>query len=99
MARFRRRGVRILGVSPDKPEKNARFREGQGFPYTLLSDTEHVLTKAYGAWKKKRNYGREYMGLERSTFLVDGRGVVRRAWRAVKVDGHVAAVLDAAKDL
>ena len=88
----------ILGVSPDKPAKQAKFREKYDFPYRLLSDPEHTLAEAYGVWVEKKLYGREYMGLERSTFLVDAGGVVREAWRTVKVKGHVGAVLAAAKE-
>jgi len=88
-----------VGVSPDKPAKNKKFQEKYEFPYTLLSDTENVLAKAYGAWVQKKLYGREYMGIDRSTFLVDAAGVVRQAWRSVKVAGHVDAVLLAAKEL
>ena len=89
----------ILGVSPDKPEKNAKFKAKHDFPYRLLSDPEHTLAKAYGAWVKKKNYGREYMGIDRSTFLINAQGVVQEAWRTVKVKGHVDAVLLAVKDL
>jgi len=88
-----------VGVSPDKPEKNARFKEKHDFPYRLLSDTDHVLAKAYGAWVKKTLYGRESMGLERTTVLVDAEGVVRELWRKVQVAGHVDAVLASAKTL
>jgi peroxiredoxin Q/BCP len=86
-------------VSPDKPAKNAKFKEKHDFPYRLLSDPDNVLAKAYGSWIKKKNYGREYMGIDRSTFLVGADGVVREAWRSVKVKDHVDAVLLAAKDL
>jgi thioredoxin-dependent peroxiredoxin len=96
---FRRIGVRVVGVSPDSTASHARFREKYSLPFTLLSDADKVLAKAYGAWVKKQNYGREYMGIQRSTFLVDARGVVRRAWRSVKVDGHVDQVLDAVREL
>ena len=89
----------MFGVSPDKPEKNKKFREKYDFPYPLLSDTEQTLAKAYGVWVKKKLYGRESMGLERSTFLVDAAGVVRASWRSVKVAGHVDAVLLATKEL
>ena len=88
-----------MGVSPDKPAKNLKFKDKYDFPYRLLSDEENVLAKAYGAWKKKKLYGKEYMGIDRSTFLVDAEGVVREAWRSVKVKGHVDAVLLAAKEL
>jgi peroxiredoxin Q/BCP len=91
--------VTILGVSPDSPEKQKRFRDKHGFPYRLLSDPDHVLAEAYGAWVKKIVYDRETYGIERTTILVDEKGVVREIWRKVKVDGHVDAVLLAAKGL
>jgi peroxiredoxin Q/BCP len=65
-------------------------------PFTLLADTDKTLAKAFGVWAKKQNYGREYMGIVRSTFLVDKAGVVKKVWRGVRVDGHVEAVLQAA---
>jgi thioredoxin-dependent peroxiredoxin len=94
-AKFGARGVRVVGVSPDSPESHARFRGKYGLPFTLLSDPDRTLARAYGVWVKKQNYGREYMGILRSTFLVDGTGVLRRAWRGVRVPGHVDAVLAA----
>jgi peroxiredoxin Q/BCP len=96
---FNRAGVRVIGVSPDSPASHRRFREKYGLTFTLLSDEERSLAKGYGSWVKKQNYGRQYMGIERSTFLVDAKGTVKKAWRSVKVDGHVGKVLDAAKDL
>ena len=86
-------------MSPDKPAKTKKFKEKYDFPYRLLSDPDHVLAKAYGSWIKKKNYGREYMGLDRSTFLVGADGVVKEAWRGLKAKGHVDAVLLAAKEL
>ena len=91
--RFSAKGVRVLGVSPDSPETHARFRKKYGLTFPLLSDPEKTLAKAYGVWVKKLNYGREYMGVERSTFFVDRAGVVRRAWRRVRVPGHVDEVV------
>ena len=88
-----------MGVSPDTPEKNARFKEKYEFPYRLLSDTEQVLAQAYGAWVEKKNDGRTYQGIDRTTVLVDAEGVVRELWRSVKVAGHVDAVLAASQAL
>ncbi len=95
-ARFAAKGVRILGVSPDSTKTHARFRSKYSLPFALLSDPEKTLSKAYGVWVKKQNYGREYMGILRSTFLVDRHGVVRKVWRGVRVPGHVDAVLHSA---
>jgi peroxiredoxin Q/BCP len=91
--------ARVLGVSPDSEASHARFAGKYGLPFTLLSDPDKTLANAYGVWVKKQNYGREYMGIARSTFLVDEKGVIQKAWRGVRVDGHVDAVLEAAKAL
>jgi|SoiMethySBSTD1v2_1073268.scaffolds.fasta_scaffold08900_4 thioredoxin-dependent peroxiredoxin len=96
---FSARGVRVIGISPDSVGSHARFRDKHGINFTLLSDPEKVLAKAFGVWVKKQNYGREYMGIERSTFVVDPDGVVYKAWKGVKVPGHVDKVLDAVKTL
>jgi len=93
---FGSKGVKIIGVSPDSEASHARFAGKYGLPFTLLADTDKALARAYGVWVKKQNYGREYMGILRSTFLVDKRGIVKKAWRGVRVDGHVDAVLAAA---
>jgi peroxiredoxin Q/BCP len=96
IGKFEGQGVRVFGVSPDKPESHARFRTKYGLPFTLLSDADKSAANAFGVWVKKQNYGREYMGIERSTFFVDADGKVKKIWRNVKVDGHSQAVLDAA---
>lgn len=96
---FEKLGVRVLGVSPDSPASHQRFRAKYELPFTLLSDAEKSLSSAYGAWALKKNYGREYMGVVRSTFLVDASGVIRNAWRGVKVNGHVEKVQAAAAAL
>ena len=90
-----RAGVRVLGVSPDSVASHDKFAKKYKIPFTLLSDSSRDLAKAYGSWIKKRLYGREYMGIERSTFLVGKQGKILRAWRGVKVPGHVASVLEA----
>jgi peroxiredoxin Q/BCP len=87
--------VRVLGVSPDDPKRHARFKEKYGLNFTLLSDVDKTLIGAYGIWIKKLNYGREYMGVQRSTFIVDKSGKIAKAWNGVRVPGHVQAVLDA----
>jgi peroxiredoxin Q/BCP len=91
---FGQKKARVIGVSPDSEASHARFVAKYGLPFTLLADPDKVLANAYGVWVKKQNYGREYMGILRSTFVVDGKGVVQKAWRGVKVDGHVDKVLE-----
>jgi peroxiredoxin Q/BCP len=92
-AAFGKNGVRVLGVSPDSEKSHARFAEKYGLPFTLLADVDKTLAAAYGVWVEKTNYGRKYMGIERSTFLVDGKGRVQKIWRGVRVPGHVDDVL------
>jgi len=92
-------GVRVLGVSPDSVASHQRFVGKYGLPFTLLSDSARELASAYGVWALKKLYGRESMGIVRSTFLVDGDGVVRKAWRNVRVAGHVPEVQAAAARL
>jgi len=87
--------VRVLGVSPDDPKRHAKFKEKYGLNFTLLSDVDKTLISAYGIWIKKLNYGREYMGVQRSTFIVDKSGKIAKAWNGVRVPGHVEAVLGA----
>ena len=98
-ARFGQQGLRVLGVSPDSSASHAKFIGKYGLPFTLLSDPEKTLANAYGVWGKKLNYGREYMGIIRSSFLVGKDGVIKKAYRGVKVPGHVAEVLADAKTL
>jgi peroxiredoxin Q/BCP len=87
--------VRVLGVSPDDAKRHAKFKEKYGLNFTLLSDLEKTLINAYGIWIKKLNYGREYMGVQRSTFIVDKSGKIVKSWHGVRVPGHVEAVLAA----
>lgn len=87
--------VRVLGVSPDDSKRHAKFKEKYGLNFTLLSDVDKTLIGAYGIWIKKINYGREYMGVQRSTFIVDKAGKIAKAWNGVRVPGHVEAVLAA----
>jgi peroxiredoxin Q/BCP len=98
-AAFAEAGVTLLGASPDGPRAQARFRERHDLPFRLLCDETHAVAEAWGVWAKKSMYGREYMGIERSTFLVGADGRIVRAWRGVKVPGHVEEVLAAAKGL
>jgi peroxiredoxin Q/BCP len=96
---FRRARTRILGVSTDTLESHRKFTEKMKIPFELGSDVDHAVASLFGAWKKKNMYGRSVMGIERSTFLIDAGGVVRREWRKVRVKGHAAEVLAAAKEL
>ena len=89
----------ILGVSRESIRSHDNFRARQNFPIHLLSDPEETLCRAYGVMKEKSMYGRKYMGIERSTFLIDEQGVLRREWRKVKVKGHVEEVLEAVRAL
>jgi len=93
LSAFNGQKLRVIGVSPDEPTRHAKFKQKYGLTFTLLSDTDKTLANAYGVWVEKQNYGRSYMGVERSTFLIDKQGVIKKAWRKVRVPGHVAAVL------
>jgi peroxiredoxin Q/BCP len=87
--------ARIWGISPDGSGSHAAFRAKYGLPFTLLSDEDHAVATNWGAWGEKKNYGRTYMGIIRSSFLVDPEGRIAKAWPSVKADGHAAQVLDA----
>jgi peroxiredoxin Q/BCP len=86
-------GAVVIGVSKDSLASHKRFRAKHDLTIVLASDPEGTTIEAYGAWVEKSMYGRSYMGIERSTFLIDGSGVVRKIWRKVKVPGHAQAVL------
>lgn len=92
-------GVTVLGVSTDDLDSHAKFIAKEKLNFLLLADEQHALAEALGVWKEKNMYGKVSMGIERSTFLVDGKGAIAREWRKVKVDGHVAEVVAAAKEL
>jgi len=98
-AKFKRLKVRILGVSRDTLGSHAKFQTKYDLPFELISDPDEVLCGLFGVMKDKNMYGKKVRGIERSTFLVDAGGVLRREWRKVKVDGHVAEVLAAAAEL
>lgn len=89
----------ILGVSPDDEKKHAKFTEKHGLPFELLVDAEHEVAETYGVWVLKKMYGREYMGIERSTFLIDESGVVVKEWRKVKVKNHIQEILSYIEEL
>ncbi len=86
--------VEVVGVSPDSIKSHKSFKEKQSLNFILLSDTEHLLSEKYGVWKEKSMYGRKYMGIERSTFVLDKNGNIEKEWRKVKVKGHVDEVLN-----
>lgn len=89
----------IFGVSRDGMRAHENFKAKQSFPFELISDPDETLCNLFDVIKLKKNYGREYMGIDRSTFLIDKEGVLRKEWRTVKVKGHVDEVLDAVKSL
>ena len=99
LAKFKRAGAVILGVSRDSITSHEKFRDKQGFKFDLLSDTDEKLCKQFDVIKEKNMYGRKVLGIERSTFLIDEKGVLRQEWRKVKVAGHVEEVLAAVKSL
>jgi peroxiredoxin Q/BCP len=97
---FAQAGVALLGVSKDPPARHAKFTAKHGLAVPLASDAESDgLSDALGIWVEKALYGRKYMGMERTTYLIDAEGRIARVWRKVKVNGHAAAVLEAAKAL
>jgi len=92
--RFRDQGVEILGVSPDTEASHRKFKSKYELPFTLLADPNHQAAEAYGVWKEKKNYGRTYEGVERSTFVIDAEGKVAKAMRGIRPAGHAAQVLE-----
>ena len=93
LAAFQAAGVPVIGISPDDADSHKRFRNKYGLRFPLLTDTDHQVIDAWGAWGEKVRYGRTSIGVLRSTFLVDEQGRVERAWHNVKADGHAAKVL------
>lgn len=98
-AEFARFNTAILGVSRDSVKSHENFKAKQGFPFELLSDAEETLCRLFDVIKEKNMYGKTAMGIERSTFLIDAKGVLRAEWRKVKAAGHAADVLAAVKTL
>ena len=94
---FQKLGAVIVGVSKDSVASHAKFRAKHDLTIELAADPMGDIVEAYGAWVEKSMYGRKYMGIDRSTFLIDREGVVREVWRKVKVPGHIKAVMNAAK--
>jgi peroxiredoxin Q/BCP len=97
--RFERAGVIIAGISRDSLASHEKFRAKMGFPFVLLSDADGALCERFDVIREKNMYGRKVIGIERSSFLVDQRGVLRNEWRKLKVDGHALEVLEAAQAL
>ncbi|MBV9157152.1 MAG: thioredoxin-dependent thiol peroxidase [Acidobacteriaceae bacterium] len=85
----------IVGISPDVPKAQAKFKTKFGLPFTLLADPDHQAAEAYGVWKEKSMYGKKYMGIERTTFVIDPEGKVKKIFPKVKVEGHAEEVLAA----
>jgi peroxiredoxin Q/BCP len=98
-AELKSRGAVVLGVSPDDVASHGRFRDKYHLNFPLLADTGHQTAERYGAWREKNMYGKKSMGIQRSTFLIDGQGRVRKVWKAVSVDGHDEQVLKALDSL
>ena len=89
----------VIGVSKDSVRRHDNFKAKHDLPFTLISDERGRICEVYGVWQKKKNYGREYMGVVRSTYLIDSKGIVAKAWSNVRVKGHVKKVLEATKAL
>jgi peroxiredoxin Q/BCP len=98
LTRIRRRGAVVLGVSPDSVTSHAGFRDKHQLNFPLLADADRAVAKAYGAFGPKTAYGKKTMGMIRSTFVIDGAGIVRKVFPKVKVDGHVEEVLEALEE-
>lgn len=99
LKKFDKLGIAVLGISKDSLESHTKFRKKHKLKVALGSDPETKMAQDWGVWREKTLYGRKYMGMERATFLVDAKGVIKTAWHKVKVPGHVEAVLQAAEAL
>jgi peroxiredoxin Q/BCP len=96
--KFRRRKVRVIGISRDTLRSHERFKDKYGFPFELIADPDETICNLFGVMKDKNMYGKKVRGIERSTFLVDEKGVLLKEWRKVKVEGHAQEVLDSLKE-
>ncbi len=92
---FTKKNAVIVGISPDKTAAHAKFAAKYSLPFTLVADPEHAIAEAYGVWKEKSMYGRKYMGIERTTFVIDEQGKIAKIFAKVKPAGHAAEVLEA----
>ena len=99
LARVRQLGAAVVGVSPDSVKSHVKFTQKESLNFPLLADEDHALCEKYGVWIQKSMYGRKYMGVERSTFLIDKAGRIAKVWRGVKVKGHVAEIMEALQAL
>ncbi len=97
--KFKKTDAVVIGVSKDTVASHDKFKKKYDLPFTLASDKELTAAKAYGVWVEKAFMGRKFMGVERATFLIDGKGVIRGVWHKVKIPGHAEEVLEAAKTL
>jgi len=98
-SKLTRAGVKVLGVSPDTVASHAKFREKFSLNFPLLADPEHKVAEKYGAWREKTRFGKTSMGIQRSTFIIDAEGVVRKVWKSAKPEGHDEQVLAALEEL
>ena len=96
---FEKANTVVIGVSKDSVKRHDNFKAKHGLPFTLISDEDGKICEAYGVWQIKKNYGREYMGIVRSTFLIDDKGKIAKIWSNLRVKGHVDTVLEAAQSL
>lgn len=96
---FAKHNTEVFGISKDSLSSHEKFKSKEGYCFDLISDESGVISNLFGVWKEKQNYGRKYFGIERSTFIIDAQGVLRKEWRGVKVDGHAQEVLNAIKEI
>jgi len=97
-AKFKKRGITVLGVSPDSEASHKKFETKYKLPFTLLADKDHAIADAYGVWGEKKFMGRTYMGVLRTTFLIDEKGKIKKVFEKVKPEDHASEVLDAFAD-
>ncbi len=93
IAKFAKKGAAVVGVSPDKPAAQAKFKQKYGLPFTLLADEDKAAAQAFGVWKEKNMYGKKVMGIERTTFVIGPDGKIEKIYAKVKAAGHAEAVL------
>ena len=97
-SQFKKKGIAVLGVSPDSEAKHQKFVAKYNLPFTLLADTDKAIAEAYGVWGEKKFMGRTYMGVHRTTFLIDEKGKIKKIFEKVKPDDHASEVLEAFAD-